>query len=61
MIKFHYSLVANNLNHIENLIKVSDFEAERKKRDLREEFEILEEATFLKTHKKRMNIDPEVQ
>ncbi len=32
------SLVANNLQHVEELIKLSSFEAERKKRDLGEEF-----------------------
>jgi hypothetical protein len=36
------SLVANNLQHVDGLIKLSSFEAEIKKRKLAEEFELLD-------------------
>jgi hypothetical protein len=43
------------LHHYEELIKLSNFESERKKRDFGQEFDLLEKATCLKSHLKRMN------
>jgi hypothetical protein len=51
----------NNLGALEAEIKVSNFTKEAGKRDLDKEFSILEQVTYLKTHKERFNTDPEVQ
>jgi hypothetical protein len=39
------SLVANKLQHFDELIKVSNFENELKKKNPTEEFELLDQAT----------------
>lgn len=51
----------NNLGALEAEIKASNFAKEAGKRDLDQEFSILEQVTYLKTHKERFNKDPEVQ
>jgi hypothetical protein len=53
-------LELNDLLNLESEIPLSNFEAERKKRDLYDEFSILEKITFQKEHKKRLNQDPAV-
>ena len=56
-----YSLKKNDLLQLEAEIALSQFESERKKREIYEEFSILEKITFLKEHQKRLNEDPLVQ
>ena len=45
---------------MESEIPESQFIKEAGKRDLNEEFQILEQLTYLKTHEERFNKDPSV-
>ena len=56
-----HRLVKNNLLSLESEIPESQLIKEAGKRDLNEEFQILEQLTYLKTHEERFNKDPSVQ
>ena len=54
-------MVKNKLEGLEKPIKVSEFAKQAGKREFEEEFNILEQVTYLPSHRDRFNKDPAVQ